>query len=212
MGITERRQREKARRHNDIVDAAERIFFSKGWEAATMDDVAAEAELAKATLYLYFDSKEELYSAVQLRGMRIMYSMFDRAVMDKASGIERVEAVGRAYIAFAHEHPEYFNAMIHFGSKTRCEEEMSESEAQCNELGEKTIGLVAQAVQSGIDDGTIRGELDPLRTAFILWAQTTGMLQILSVKGTHLEEIHGVAADDLMARFFEFVELALRPN
>jgi AcrR family transcriptional regulator len=212
MGITERRQREKERRRNDIVDAAERVFFSHGWEESTMDDVAAEAELGKATLYLYFRSKEELYSAVQLRGMRIMHSMFERGVEGREAGIDRVESIGRAYIAFAYQHPRYFDAMLHFGSKAKSTEEMGECERECEELGEKTIALVAGAVQSGIDDGTIRQELEPLRTAFILWAQTTGMLQILSVKGAHLEGFHRITTDDLMERFFEFVELALRPS
>ena len=47
MGITERREREKEQRKNDIVDAAERVFFKRGHEYATMDDVAIEAELSK---------------------------------------------------------------------------------------------------------------------------------------------------------------------
>jgi len=206
MGITERRQREKEQRHNDIVDAAERVFLTRGWESATMDDVAAEAELAKATLYLYFQSKEDLYAAIQLRGMAIMHSMFERAVESGPTGLERVAAIGRAYIEFARTYPDHFSAMIHFGARAPevCERE-------CDAVGEKTIALVASAVQSGIDDGTIRGDLDPVRTAFILWAQTTGMLQITSVKGPHIESVHGLRIDDLMERFFEFVELALRP-
>jgi AcrR family transcriptional regulator len=212
MGITERRLREKEKRREDIVDAAERVFFSRGWEEATMDAVASEAELGKATLYLYFKSKEELYSAVLLRGMRIMHSMFRQVVEDRRSGIERVESIGRAYIEFAHRHPDYFHAMLHFGSKAKGTEEMGECEHECDQLGESTIAVVAQAVQSGIEDGTIRAELDPVRTAFILWAQTTGMLQILSVKGSHIEMSHGLSRDDLMESFFEFVELALRPS
>lgn len=211
MGITDRRKREKQQRHDDIVDAAERVFFRRGWEDATMEDVAAEAELAKATLYLYFKSKEDLYAAVLLRGFQIMHGMFERAVAGAASGIERVEAVGRAYIEFARTCPDYFGAMIHFSAKAPSGEDETPCVRQCDELGERTIMLVAKAVQSGIDDGTVRAELDPLRTAFILWAQTTGMLQILSLKGEHFERVHGVSTDDLMERFFRFVELALRP-
>ena len=69
MGITERREREKEQRHNDIIDAAEKVFFSRGLEHATMDNVAVEAELSKGTLYLYFKSKEELYLAILLRSL-----------------------------------------------------------------------------------------------------------------------------------------------
>ena len=61
MGITERKEREKLQRREDILNAAERVFFSKGHKNSTMDDVAEEAELSKGTLYLYFKSKEGFY-------------------------------------------------------------------------------------------------------------------------------------------------------
>ncbi len=64
MGIEERKQREKEERYNVIVDAAETVIFSKGIEQATMEEIAREAELSKGTLYLYFRSKNELYTAI----------------------------------------------------------------------------------------------------------------------------------------------------
>ena len=49
MGISERRQREKEQRKTEIIDAAERLFFSRGYEDVSMDDIAREVELNKAT-------------------------------------------------------------------------------------------------------------------------------------------------------------------
>ncbi|MBD3290820.1 TetR family transcriptional regulator, partial [candidate division KSB1 bacterium] len=96
MGIIERREREKEQRRNDIIDAAERVIFSKGRATSTMDDVAEEAELSKGTLYLYFKSKEELYLAIHLRGLGILKKMFSDAVASRKTGIEKVKAVGEA--------------------------------------------------------------------------------------------------------------------
>ena len=100
MGIAERKEREKEQRKNDIVDAAERVFFDKGHENATMDDVAEEAELSKGTLYLYFKNKEDLYLAIHLRGNRILHSLFEKAVKNQKTGIEKTRAIGKAYIEF----------------------------------------------------------------------------------------------------------------
>lgn len=211
MGIAERRQREREQRRHDIVDAAERVFFSRGWDHTTMDDVADEAELAKATLYLYFRSKEELYSAVLLRGMEIMVGMFERAVAAGDTGFERTEAVGRAYVEFADRHPDYFHAMIHFAAK-RDDAERSNCEQACDELGEHAIAVVADAIASGIADGSIDAGLDPLGTAITLWAQTTGILQIHSTRGREIEKNHGLTRDDLLEDFFRFAERALRPT
>ena len=59
MGIAERKERERQQRREEIIKAAEEIFFSRGTESATMDEVAERAELSKGTLYLYFKSKED---------------------------------------------------------------------------------------------------------------------------------------------------------
>ena len=90
MGIQERREREKEQRRNEILDAAEKVFFSKGFNNATMDEVAETAELSKGTLYLYFKNKEDLYFAITQRSMTILRSMFQDAVNQHKIGIEKV--------------------------------------------------------------------------------------------------------------------------
>ncbi|MEO8168159.1 MAG: helix-turn-helix domain-containing protein, partial [bacterium] len=60
MGIIERKEREKEHRREDIIAAAQKIFFEKGLPSATMDEIAEAAELSKGTLYLYYKSKEDL--------------------------------------------------------------------------------------------------------------------------------------------------------
>jgi AcrR family transcriptional regulator len=51
MGIVERKNRERLNRKIDILNAAERIFYKKGFEYSTMDDIAKEAEFTKKTIY-----------------------------------------------------------------------------------------------------------------------------------------------------------------
>ena len=58
-----RREREKLARRRGILTAARKVFGARGYEGATLDEVAREAEFAKGTLYSYFDSKAELFAA-----------------------------------------------------------------------------------------------------------------------------------------------------
>lgn len=203
MGITERREREKEQRRTDIIDAAERVFFPEGWNAATMDDVAAEAELSKATLYLYFKSKEELYVAILIRGIKILHSMFVEAVQIDASGLQKVEAIGRAYVAFYQQYPNYFDAMVHFETTNFESGAGNEYMQERESLKKETMGLVAQAVQSGIDDGSIRPDTDAMKAAVILWAQTTGLLQILSIAREDIKSNYALETDDLVETYFD---------
>lgn len=212
MGIAERREREKEQRRNDIIDAAETVFFSKGWQMATMDDVAEAAELSKATLYLYFKNKEDLYAAILVRGSEILHGLFQEAVEQNETGLEQIAAIGRAYTTFHATHPEYYDAMMYFDVKgfDTCED--CDHAQKCDEYRDRIMGLVTRAVQNGIEDGTLRADLDPAQTAVLLWAQSSGVLQVLAVGGEKIKMVHGVEPDDLMETFFEFCLHAIAAN
>ena len=61
MTREERRQREKDQRCDDIINAAEKLFFSRGYDNVSMDEIAREVELSKSALYYYFKDKESLF-------------------------------------------------------------------------------------------------------------------------------------------------------
>jgi AcrR family transcriptional regulator len=210
LGIAERRERERERRRSDIIDAAEEVFFSKGVAQATMDDVADRAELSKGTLYLYFGSKEDLYLAIVLRGIAILQRMFGEACESKATGVEKIEAIGRAYFDFCKAHPDYFNAMLYFEScgADVCME--SSYGVECMNQSEETFAICAAAIEVGIEDGTIRPDLDPLKTALTLYGLSTGLLQVVALKGRMIKENHRVNPDDLVETFFELIDRSLR--
>jgi len=210
MGTAERKEREKEQRRNDIIDAAERVFFSKGWQNATMDDVAEEAELSKGTLYLYFKNKEELYLAIHLRGSRILKDMFEKAAKGNVKGIDKVRAIGDAYYEYYRQYPDYFNAMIYYESIETNMEDLGTIASQCAIAGKETLEVLVLAIISGINDGTIRHTVDPLKTAITLWGQSTGMIQIAALKGAIISENFNVNADQIIEYSFELIRQALQ--
>jgi len=60
MGIAERKSREQRTRREAVLRAARKLFLQKGFANTSMDEMAAEAEVAEGTLYLYFRSKDEI--------------------------------------------------------------------------------------------------------------------------------------------------------
>lgn len=108
--IDERRQEEKDRRRIEIVTAAEAMYLELGWDAVTMDSVARRARLSRALVYVYFKDKRDLHFAIVLRALDILREQFEAAVGQARTGIEKIEAIGRAYLAFAQEYPHYFDA------------------------------------------------------------------------------------------------------
>jgi len=70
MGLEERRKREKEGRKNAILKAARKLSFEKGFKSITVASIAKKAELSKGAVYLYFNSKEEIYVEILLKDNR----------------------------------------------------------------------------------------------------------------------------------------------
>ena len=75
-----RREREREAHRREILTAAERVFVAKGYEAATVEEIAREAEFATGTLYNFFSGKEEMFLAVADHILDIMIERFEREV------------------------------------------------------------------------------------------------------------------------------------
>ena len=68
MSISERQLEERKMRKDRILDGALEVFKDKGLEGATMDEIANSSGFGKATLYYYFKSKEDVFSAILSEG------------------------------------------------------------------------------------------------------------------------------------------------
>lgn len=79
------RQRRKAARPQELLDAALTAFVDKGLRATRMDDVARLAGVSKGTLYLYYSSKEELFKAV-VRGSLLTTLAEAKGIADRWQG------------------------------------------------------------------------------------------------------------------------------
>ncbi|NLV27203.1 MAG: TetR/AcrR family transcriptional regulator [Methanomicrobiales archaeon] len=208
MGISERRQREKEKRRTEILDAAERLFFSRSYEAVVMDEIAREVELNKATIYLYFKNKEALYASIVLRGIKILKEKYTECMEKEVFGIVKVTLMGQAYYQFAQEYPDYLR-MIHFYGSER----FSKENPYTAEIGKGygTCRLILQdAIQEGIEDGTIRSDLDPFLTSMYLMISFMNILS-MEQKWKLVIEAEGFRFEQFTNEFFRFITPALAP-
>ena len=202
MGISDRRQREKEQRKTEIVDAAERLFFSRSYEDVSMEDIAREVELNKATIYLYFKNKEALFATIVLRGIRILKGKYTECMEKQVPGIVKVTLMGQAYYRFAQEYPDYLPLIHFYGS-----ERFSRENPYAAEIG-KGYGacrlILADAIVEGIDDGTIRADLDPFLTSMYLMISFMGILSMEN-RWKLAIEAEGFNYEQFASEFFRFI-------
>jgi AcrR family transcriptional regulator len=185
--ITERRQEEKDRRRGEIVDGAEDLYKEMGWDAVTMESVAKRARLSRALVYVYFKDKQDLHFAIAARAMEMLQKRFEEACMRSKTGLDKIVAIGRAYMAYSNEFPHYFDACARLEMHALDSADPAPQELACLEAGKHVHEVVVAALKLGQHDGTIRSDLGDLNvTARVLWGFTHGIIQIAMTKGKPL--------------------------
>lgn len=141
MSIASRKEREKEQRRNDILQAAEKLFFAWGYDSVTMDDIAKAVELNKATLYLYYKDKESLYFSIVLKGVRFLSEMVAENDSKAKTGFDRLWEIGHAYFSFAKKYPDYNRAYAYFYSgRFNLEGQLFTESLECSTMGMLTSG------------------------------------------------------------------------
>jgi len=105
---------DKAEKEYSLVRAATEIFRRQGYAAATMDAIAAEAGVAKGTLYLYFDNKEDLFFAVFDVFFESILEKAESAMADDMNAEARLRALYAVWASVLKNHSDYASLMLEF--------------------------------------------------------------------------------------------------
>jgi len=207
MGITERKKREKEQRKKEILDAAETLFFSLEYDNVSMDEIATIAELNKATLYLYFRNKEALFSAIVLRGIRILNTMYQECMELQVPGVTKIALLEETYYRFTRQHPDYQRLIRYYGVERFNQENPGFAEIQ--EEFSMSRRFFYDAVCQGIDDGTIRNDIVPfLLTIYLM----TTLMSVLSLTRPWLYVLDqkGISHETFAKEFACFISPAIK--
>ncbi len=167
MGTAERREREKERRRRTILKAAKKLFFKKGLESTTMDEVAEKAELSKGTLYLYFQSKEILALSIIKETSDLLNREIRAAADSGKSGIQRIIDITEALTDFFRKRRKEFQFFRYMDSITASLGSENDILLDWKSGVEELIQVVLAVVLEGMEDGSIRKDVEPDRAAFI---------------------------------------------
>jgi AcrR family transcriptional regulator len=203
LGVAERKEREKERRREEIIQAAVKVFYKKGVDNATMDDIAKVAELSKATLYLYFTSKEEIYYFIHLDGFEKLFKMMNKAVEKTTETKEKINIYISTLIDFQKKYPDYFEAFFYFLTNETNIDKNNPEIKKYKEMEKKFLDNWIEIVQKGKKENCIRENLDEISTALIIWMQLIGFLKIYSVLNKDLKKELGITKERIFSEYFE---------
>lgn len=164
----------------NIVDAAEKLFFTKGYNNSTMEQVAMEAGFTKRTIYSYFKSKEEIYEKIIQRGYEVLNKTFLDTLDEEKDSTElsKIKAMGYALINFETAFPGYYKSIFEYDGAGIIP----------NEIEETTIDMLQKCIKAGIIKGEITDKMDEVSISLILWASIVGFVNTFSRKQKYIKD------------------------
>ena len=175
MGVAERKSRQKADLRQEILDAAQDLFVSQGYESVSIRKIAEKVEYAPGTIYLYFKDKAEILDTLAARTFQKLQARLEAIRHDPGDPVEALRRGLRTYIQFGLDHPnEYIVTFV-----------IAKREAEIHARSGMTAGLacfdclrgiVRQCMESGHINGGSAEE-----TAQALWSAIHGLTSLLAM-------------------------------
>jgi AcrR family transcriptional regulator len=212
-----RREREKEQRRLDIIEAAEKLFLSQGFENTTMEQIANQAEYSKGTLYNYYSSKDDLYIAIGSKAYELILKYTKEFTEKEKAGMEQLMAVGYAYYEFTKEHPNYASIFHDIALKipdiaSKPKSKLSEIEKEYLNLSNTYRDIFVKILNEAIQNKAIRADKNPFMIGYVLSTLTRGLVEDLLQSKHVVKKRLNLAPDDVIDFAFEIIGEGLKPR
>lgn len=154
-----------------------------------MDLIAKESGYSKATLYVYFENKEEIIQFLTLKSMCLLYDCIHSAAKGRSGFREKYDGICNALVGYQEAYPSYFSyALGEIKLDFEQIENLSAVEKEIYLVGEKIYEAIAALLREGIDAGCLRADLPVFQTVFVLWGSLSGLVLLAANKQSYLAQ------------------------
>jgi AcrR family transcriptional regulator len=162
---------------------------------------------------LYFRDKEEVLLAVVLRGLTILHEFIHAAFLEIEKENEGLGKIGRAYYKFSIEHPQFLKLIMMYESNNciyyktgKPADSAGYYSMECQKQTDATAEVITEAIQRGMDNGSIKTSLPPTQLMLVLWGHVLGIMQIISIRKESFEDAYGIDYETLFDISQQIVE------
>jgi len=193
--ITDKKELLQKFRTQGILAAARKVIATKGLAGTTMEQVAEEAGISKATIYLYFKNKEALYSHCVIDGFDAMLECMKEAAAPVNDPIDRLRTLLEAQVSSIEMNRDFFRVFM----TERMGQFLDQSTIFGREFAKRQqeyTGLIAGVLRQAAKKGLIKG-VDPEKGAYLLFSMLRGMsmFKLVNRDDTPLSEETGFILD-----------------
>lgn len=197
-----RREKDRRRREDAFLEAAEGLFGERGFHDASMEEIAHRAGFATGTIYRYFPSKEKLYGEILHRRMAAYYGEVLADLNEAETAGEKIRSIMRAKLRFFLRNRDFIRIYTEGSGSFRSLPPAHS--APESEIREKFHSLVHDVFLQGAVEGLFKEEDVPWRVVAFTGATNAVLLSLLD----HSQQID----EDRIVRFLiDMVEHGISP-
>ncbi|OHE18077.1 MAG: hypothetical protein A2X96_03815 [Syntrophobacterales bacterium GWC2_56_13] len=178
MGLEERRKRERENRKNAILKAARKLFFEKGFRQVTVENIARKAEFSKGSIYLYFNSKEEIYSQILLNDIDKFHDRVADILQGPSSASEALIRVAEIYVDFFLNDRELFRILMNFMLHNNDMNLPEDINNHIIKTTNRTISIIEQVFKYGIEKGEFPPDINLRMNRNAIWGLLNGIISL----------------------------------
>ncbi|MBC2582380.1 TetR/AcrR family transcriptional regulator [Clostridium sp. DJ247] len=175
-----------------IFESSIKIFSMYGYNGATMDTIAADAGVAKGTLYYHFKSKEEIFNYIIKEGMLLLKDRIESSIIEHEDILSKIKLLCKIQLGLVHESKDFFKVIMSqlWGQESR--------QLELRESIEKYINYIKTYLEEAIAQGVIKNG-DSLHMAYTLFGT------LCSVATYELIDEHGEDLEQLIDNILSYV-------
>jgi AcrR family transcriptional regulator len=178
LGLEERRKRERENRKNAILKAARKLFFEKGFRQVTVENIARKAEFSKGSIYLYFNSKEEIYSQILLNDIDKFHNRVADILQGPSSACEALIRVAEIYVDFFLNDRELFRMLMNFMLYNNDMNLPEDINNHIIKTTNRTISIIEQVFKYGIEKGEFPPDINLRMNRNAIWGLLNGIISL----------------------------------
>jgi AcrR family transcriptional regulator len=178
LGLEERRKRERENRRNAILKSARKLFFDKGFKQVTVESIAKRAELSKGSIYLYYNSKEEIYTQILLSDIDKFHDRFTGILNDPVSASDALIRYSDIYVDFFINDRELFRILMTYMLHTTDMNLPEDLNKHIIKTTNRTIDIIEQIFRYGIEKGEFPPSIHLRVIRNSIWGLLNGVISL----------------------------------
>ncbi|GAK50789.1 transcriptional regulator, TetR family protein [Candidatus Moduliflexus flocculans] len=166
-----------------VLEKAKALFLRIGYNKITMRKIAEEIGYTPGTIYLYFKNKEEILYELHNQGFELLYQYkLNVARAANSSAFDRLREGGKTYLAFAFDHPDYYELMFNMPEPHHfltCLQEAESGERGVTQIdyAMRSYEFLKQTILDCISEGSLP-DADPDVMTFAFWSFVHGVVSL----------------------------------